>query len=160
MIQLFFSDVDGTLTDSGIYYTSEGVEFKKFNMRDGMGFELLRNKGIETGIITSEETIITELRAKKLKIDYVYQGKKFNSKLESVAALCASKGLSLSEVAYIGDDINCFELLSNVGVAACPSDASDAIKKIPGIKIMNKKGGKGAVRAFVDYLIEAELHNK
>jgi len=157
MIKLFFSDVDGTLSDSGIYYTSEGIEFKKFNMRDGMGFELLRKKGIETGIITSEKTIITELRAKKLKIDYIYQGKKFNSKLESIVSLCQSKDYNISEVAYIGDDINCFDLLSKVGIAACPLDASDEIKKIPNIKIMNKNGGKGAVREFVNYLINNDL---
>lgn len=157
MIKLFFSDVDGTLTDSGIYYTSEGVEFKKFNMRDGMGFELLRKHQIKTGIITSEKTIITELRVKKLKIDYIFQGKKFNSKLESIVSLCQSKNFNLSEVAYIGDDINCFDLLTKVGIAACPKDASDEIKEIPEIKIMSKKGGHGAVREFVNYLIKNEL---
>ena len=153
MIKLFLCDVDGTLTDGGMYYTEDGNEFKKFNTRDGMGIQLLREAGIKTGIITSENTKIVSNRAKKLDVDYLYQGKHHNSKLTIAKEICLQLGITLSEVAYIGDDVNCYELLSHVGFAACPADASDIIKEIIGIKVMKKKGGDGCVREFIDSIL-------
>lgn len=152
-IKLFLSDVDGVLTDGGMYYTENGDELKKFNTRDGMGFQILREAGIKTGIITSETTKIVERRAIKLKIDYVSQGKKNGGKLTAALEICEKEGIELNNVAYIGDDINCLELLSKVGFAACPSDAVKSIKKIPGILILSKKGGDGAVREFIEHII-------
>lgn len=149
-IQLFLSDVDGVLTDAGMYYTEEGDELKKFNTRDGKGFELLRNAKIKTGMITSENTKIVERRAQKLKIDYLYQGKEHGGKLAAALAICKELNIGLSEVAYIGDDVNCYELLTHVGYAACPNDAVDQIKSIPDIAILNKKGGEGVVREFIN----------
>lgn len=153
-IKLFLSDVDGTLTDGGMYYSENGDELKKFNTRDGMGFQLLREAGIKTGIITSENTKIVENRAKKLKIDYLIQGQKGEGKLLAVQKLCEEIGITLDEVAYIGDDINCLELLKNVGYAACPIDACDKVMEIPGIMVMGKKAGEGSVRSFIDLLIK------
>jgi len=141
------------MTDSGMYYTNNGDEFKKFNTRDGMGFELLRNDNILTAIMTSESTKIVENRARKLNIDFVRQGQKFNGKLNSAITLCNELNISLNEVAYIGDDINCIELLKNVGLAACPSDAHFKVKNIPGILILNTKGGEGVVREFVEIIL-------
>jgi N-acylneuraminate cytidylyltransferase len=152
-IKLFLTDVDGVLTDAGMYYSENGDELKKFNTHDGKGLELLRNANIKTGIITSENTKIVERRAKKLKVDFLYQGKEHGGKLEVANAICKSLGIALDEVAYIGDDVNCYELLSNVGYAACPSNAVDKIKSIPNIFILNTKGGEGAVRAFVDKIL-------
>ena len=152
-IQLFLSDVDGVLTDAGMYYTEEGDELKKFNTRDGKGFELLRNANIKTGIITSENTKIVERRAQKLKIDYLYQGKEHGGKLAAALAICKELNIDLSEVAYIGDDVNCYELLTHVGYAACPGDAVDQIQSIPNILRLNSKGGEGAVREFVNILL-------
>lgn len=152
-IKLFLSDVDGVLTDAGMYYSENGDELKKFNTHDGKGFELLRNANIKTGIITSENTKIVERRAKKLKVDFLYQGKEHGGKLEATKAICKDLGITLDAVAYIGDDVNCFELLSNVGLAACPSNAVDKIKSIPNILILNTKGGEGAVREFVNKII-------
>lgn len=152
-IKLFLSDVDGVLTDAGMYYSENGDELKKFNTHDGKGFELLRNANIKTGIITSENTKIVERRAKKLKVDFLYQGKEHGGKLEAAKAICKDLGITLDAVAYIGDDVNCFELLSNVGLAACPSNAVDKIKSIPNILILNTKGGEGAVREFVNKII-------
>ena len=80
-IKLFLSDVDGVMTDSGMYYTENGDEFKKFNTHDGMAFNLLKAAGIKTGIITTENTKIVERRAAKLKVDYVYQGAGFKGKI-------------------------------------------------------------------------------
>ena len=152
-IKLFLSDVDGTLTDGGMYYSEKGDELKKFNTRDGMGFQLLREAGIKTGIITSEDTNIVANRAKKLKVDYLIQGKKGKGKLSAVMDLCQTIGIGLDEVAYIGDDINCIELLKNVGVAACPKDARLMVMNVPGIIIMNTTGGGGCVREFVEKLL-------
>ena len=151
-IKLFLSDVDGVLTDAGMYYSEEGDELKKFNTRDGMGFQLLRESGIKTGIITSEQTEIVNRRAKKLKVDYLYQGKSKNGKLGAALEICAQENISINEVAYIGDDVNCFELLSAVGIKACPNDAVAKVKSIPGIIVLEKNGGEGAVREFVDVL--------
>jgi 3-deoxy-D-manno-octulosonate 8-phosphate phosphatase (KDO 8-P phosphatase) len=152
-IKLFLSDVDGVMTDAGMYYTESGDEFKKFNTHDGMGFQLLREAGIKTGIITSETTKIVERRALKLKVDYVYQGKQHGGKLEAAKEICKQEGISLKEVAYIGDDVNCLALLSEVGMAACPANAVKRIKEIPGILMLQKKGGDGAVREFIELLL-------
>lgn len=153
-IKLFLSDVDGTLTDAGMYYSEDGNEFKKFNTHDGKGFELLRKAGIKIGIITSENTQIVANRAKKLKVDYLYQGLENRGKLNIAQEICIKEGISLDQVAYIGDDINCKELLFHVGVAACPANALDDIKKIPNIIKLSKGGGDGAVREFVEIILK------
>jgi len=152
-IKLVLSDVDGVLTDGGMYYSENGDELKKFNTRDGMAFKLLRNAGIKTGIITSEDTKIVENRAKKLNADYLIQGKRDGGKLAAAQEICEKESIALDHVAYIGDDINCLELLLNVGLAACPIDAMDKIKKNPAIKILSKKGGQGVFREFVEKII-------
>ena len=153
-IKLFLSDVDGTLTDAGMYYGENGEEFKKFNTHDGKGFELLRKAGIKTGIITSENTKIVENRAKKLKVDFLYQGLEHKGKLDIAKEICKEMNITLNEVAYIGDDVNCKELLSSVGVAACPANALDDIKNLLNIIKLDKKGGDGAVREFIEILIK------
>lgn len=152
-VKLFLTDVDGVLTDGGMYYSETGDELKKFNTRDGMGFHLLREAGIKTGIITTENTQIVERRAAKLKVDYVYQGKNTGGKLQTAMEICRKEGITLAEAAYIGDDINCYDLLCNVGMAACPADAVEKIKTIPNIKILRKKGGEGVVREFIEIIL-------
>ena len=159
-IKLFLSDVDGVLTDGSMYYSENGDEMKKFNTRDGMAFQLLREAGIKTGLITSENTEIVDRRAAKLKIDYVYQGKYKGGKLQAAKDICDKEHISMDEVAYIGDDINCLELLSNVGLPACPSDAMGLIKEIDSIWILNSKGGDGAVREFAETLLNRCEHPK
>jgi N-acylneuraminate cytidylyltransferase len=152
-IRLFLSDVDGTLTDSGMYYSEKGDELKKFNTKDGMGFEMLKSKGIKTGLITSENTKINKKRSEKLSLDFLVQNTKGVGKLNEVLKICNTLKISINEVAYIGDDINCLNLLQEVGHKACPNDAATLIKSIEGINIMSKKGGKGCVREFIDQLI-------
>ncbi len=149
-IKLFVSDVDGVLTDSGMYYSEKGDELKKFNTRDGMGFELLRKAGIKTAIITSEDTKIVERRAKKLKIDYLIQGCK--DKLTACQSICEELGISLDDVAFIGDDINDKEILINVGYPACPKDCNSSIIN-SNTKVLNKCGGEGVVREFVETIL-------
>lgn len=151
-IKVFLSDVDGVLTDAGMYYTESGDEFKKFNTHDGMAFTLLREAGIKTGMITSENTRIVENRAKKLKVDYLFQGAKGDGKLEAAKKICEAEKITLKELAYIGDDINCIPLLKAVGLAACPANAVKKVKEIPGIIQLKTKGGDGAVREFFELI--------
>ena len=153
-IKLFLTDVDGTLTDAGMYYGENGEEYKKFNTHDGKGFELLRKIGIKTGIITSENSKIVEKRAKKLKVDYLYQGVANKGKLQAAKEICTIENITLDEVAYVGDDINCYELLKNVGLSACPANSIKKIKKIPSITCLKKNGGDGSVREFIDQIID------
>jgi len=152
-IKVFLSDVDGTLTDAGMYYSESGEELKKFNTRDGKGFELLKKAGIKVGIITSEDTTIVERRAKKIKLDYLFQGLEHKGKLDVALEICKNEGISLEEIAYIGDDVNCIELLESVGLAACPSDSVLSVKNISNINVMTKKGGDGAVREFSEIIL-------
>jgi YrbI family 3-deoxy-D-manno-octulosonate 8-phosphate phosphatase len=155
-IKLFLSDVDGVLTDAGMYYTENGDELKKFNTHDGMGFNLLAKEGIKTGIITTENTKLVERRAAKLKLDYLYQGKGFGNKLDAALEICAKEGITIQEVAYVGDDVNCISLLEAVGLAACPANAVKKVKAIPGIIQLQTKGGDGAVREFIDMILDGE----
>ena len=150
-IKIFLSDVDGVLTDGGMYYTESGDEFKKFNCYDGMGMKLLQEKGYKVGIITSEDKKINRNRARKLKLDFDFHGIK--DKLNFMKEFCVKENFKLSEIAYIGDDINCFDLLSNVGVCACPKNAVSKIKNIPNIKLLNSSGGNGAFREFAEIFI-------
>ena len=145
--------MDGTLTDAGMYYSQSGEELKKFNTRDGKGFELLRKAGIKTGIITSEDTLIVERRSKKMKLDYLFQGLEHKGKLDIALEICKIEGISLEEIAYIGDDVNCIELLESVGLAACPNDSVSKVKNIENINIMSKNGGYGAVREFSEMIL-------
>lgn len=151
-IKLVLTDVDGVLTDGSMYYSENGDEWKKFNTRDGMGFQILREAGIKTGIITSENTKIVERRAAKVKADFLMQGKRGGGKLTAAEDICNELGVDLTETAYIGDDINDLALLSAVGLAACPADAGMEIKSIFGIRVLSAKGGEGAFREFVDLI--------
>lgn len=155
-IKLFLTDVDGTLTDAGMYYSEKGDELKKFNTRDGLGIRLLRESGIKTGIITSENTKIVENRSKKLNVDYLYQGKIDGGKLAIANEICQKEGISLDEVAYIGDDVNCVDLLKSVGFAACPADAHNSVKEIPNIHVMKKRGGEGCVREWAEMVLKKD----
>lgn len=149
-IRLFLCDVDGTLTDGGMYYSELGDEMKRFDTRDGVAFQLLREKGIKTGILTTEDTKMVARRAAKLKVDYLRQGIRGSDKLLAAQEICEAIGITIGEVAYIGDDINCAELLSCVGFSACPSDACKEVLSIPGMHVMSRRGGDAVVREVVD----------
>ena len=153
-IKLFITDIDGTLTDGGMYYSENGDELKKFNTRDGMGLQMLREAGIKTAIITSEDRQMNQRRAEKLKVDFIRQGKVNGGKVAVAKEIAKELGISMQEVAYIGDDVNCIDLLSQVGYAACPADACDKVKNIPDITEMSKKGGEGCVREFVEQILK------
>jgi N-acylneuraminate cytidylyltransferase len=152
-IRVLLTDVDGVLTDGTMYYGEAGDELKKFNTRDGMGFELLRKAGIKTGIITSENTKIVARRAAKMKADYLYQGQRDGGKLAAALEICDQEGITLEQVAYVGDDLNCISLLKKAGLAACPADAVTEVKNIPGIQVLSAKGGEGCVRELVELIL-------
>ena len=156
MIKLFISDLDGVLTDGSMYYSESGDEFKRFSTYDGWAFIFLNKRKVKTAIITSEKNNITINRAKKLKVDFIHQGLEGKGKLEIVESICRENNIPFDSVSYIGDDINCFELLSNVKHAACPSNAVTKIKEIPNILKLKTKGG-GAVREYLEYLLGKKL---
>jgi 3-deoxy-D-manno-octulosonate 8-phosphate phosphatase (KDO 8-P phosphatase) len=150
-IRLVLTDNDGVLTDSGVYYSAEGEVMKRFSIRDGMGVERLRNiLGIETGIITGEESGSVLKRAEKLGIIYLYRGVK-NKLLLLQEILTASK-LSSENIAFIGDDVNDLELLNKVGLSAAPADGIDLVKNIVHY-VCENKGGNGAFREFAELII-------
>ncbi|MDG1934074.1 MAG: acylneuraminate cytidylyltransferase [Flavobacteriales bacterium] len=151
-IKIFLSDVDGVLTDAGMYYTEKGDEIKKFSTYDGMAFKILQKKGVKVGIITTEDRQLNRNRAQKLSLDFDFHGA--DDKLKIVKELCKKQNINLNQVAYIGDDVNCFGLLSNVGFPACPKNAVDKIKSIPNIIQISQNGGSGVVREFVEIIIK------
>ena len=151
-IKIFLSDVDGVLTDAGMYYTEKGDEIKKFSTYDGMAFKILQKKGVKVGIITTEDRQLNRNRAQKLSLDFDFHGA--DDKLKIIKELCKKQNINLNQVAYIGDDVNCFELLSNVGFPACPKNAVDKIKSIPNIIQLSQNGGSGVVREFVEIIIK------
>ena len=160
MIKLFLTDVDGCLTDGGMYYSAEGEGMKRFCVYDGMGMVLLRLAGIKCGILTSETTDIVASRAKKLKLDYLYMGvgaQNRMSKLDAAKEICNEMNISLDEVCYVGDDINDLDLLGAVGLAACPNSALPVVKALPGILVLSHNGGDGAIRELCDRILEEKL---
>lgn len=152
-IKLFASDIDGVFTDGNIYMDNHGNESKKFNVKDGHGLFLLKEMGIKMAILTSGDYNIHTQRflKKTVKVDYLIQ-KSYN-KLESLKQICELEKIPLSEVCYIGDDIIDSEVLLSVGLAACPSDAVDKVKKLEGVNILTKKGGEGCVRELIDNIL-------
>src|SRR5579859_2751960 len=128
-IKLLLTDVDGVLTDNGVYYGEGGEVMKRFSIRDGMGVERLKKlHGIETGIITGEVSPSVSRRAEKLQITQVHLGVK--DKRDRLAGIIAKAGITWEEIAYIGDDVNDLEVLERVGLSACPADAMAAVWRV------------------------------
>jgi 3-deoxy-D-manno-octulosonate 8-phosphate phosphatase (KDO 8-P phosphatase) len=147
-IRLLVLDVDGTLTDGGVYIDSNGVQSKKFHIRDGMGITLLHEKGIPVGIIShSRAKTILDERARMLGIERVYSGKE--PKLQVLHRWMDEMKITADQVAYIGDDVNDIEMLENVGFSACPHDAHVSVVKVVDV-ILQRNGGEGCVREFID----------
>jgi len=150
-IKLLLTDCDGVLTDGGVYYGEAGEEFKKFDIRDGMGVERLRNfAGVTTGIITGELSPSLIKRAEKLKITELHLGVK--DKPAVFKEILTRLNLLPDEVAYIGDDTNDLEVMKLAGVTACPADAISFIKDVATITC-EAKGGQGCFREFAELII-------
>jgi len=152
-IRLFATDVDGVLTDGGMYYGESGEEMKKFNSRDGMGIKLLQEKGLITAIITMEQTKLVARRAEKLGIPEIHQG--IRDKLAMLQKLVSKYGMTLNEAAYMGDDINDLAALEAAGFSGAPADCADIVH--PSVHyVCRHKGGEGAVREVVDLILAAQ----
>jgi 3-deoxy-D-manno-octulosonate 8-phosphate phosphatase (KDO 8-P phosphatase) len=152
-IRLFATDVDGVLTDAGMYYSESGEELKKFNTRDGMGIKLLQKAGLITAIVTQERTKLVARRGEKLMIPEVHQG--VMDKLTLVREMAERHALSLAQVAYIGDDINDLATLKAVGFSATPADGLPQVVAAVDY-VCTKKGGEGAVREIIEMILQAQ----
>ena len=152
-IRLFATDVDGVLTDAGMYYSESGDELKKFNTRDGMGIKLLQRAGLITAIVTQERTKLVARRGEKLMIPEVHQG--VMDKLANVREMADRHGLSLEEVAFIGDDINDLATLKAVGFSAAPADGLPQVTAAVDY-VCAMKGGEGAVREIIEMILLAQ----
>ena len=150
-IKLVVLDVDGTLTDGGIYYDSQGNEMKRFDVKDGLGIKVGLAAGLEFVILTGRESPMVERRVKELGIQYLLSG--VQVKYPALEKLLAELSLSLDQVCYIGDDINDLECMEHVGFAACPADAAEEIKEAAHY-ISSVNGGYGAVRECVVALLK------
>ena len=149
-LKILMSDVDGVLTDGGMYYSDKGEVMKKFHTRDGMGVELLLNQNIKTILISREDSEIVRQRAKKLKITEVFLGIKQKELL--LEKICKKFDVSPNEIAYIGDDINDKNIMKEIGFSAAPQDAVSQIREIVDY-VCKTKGGFGVLREISDIII-------
>lgn len=149
-IKLIVLDVDGTLTDGGIYYDSQGNEMKRFDVKDGLGIKIGIASGLEFAVITGRESPMVERRVKELGIQHLLSG--VQMKLPALKQLLVELQLCPDEVCYIGDDLNDLECMEYVGVAACPADAAEEIKAVSQFAA-DRRGGYGAVKSCIKALL-------
>jgi len=152
-IELIVLDVDGTMTDSRITYSENGDEIKSFNVKDGLAIASWRKLGKQVAIITGRSSQIVSRRAKELRIEHFYQG--IHNKKEVLEDLLDKLDLTMENVAAIGDDLNDLQMLKAAKISFVPRDASAYVDKIANV-ILSKKGGNGAVREMIEYLIVKE----
>jgi len=155
-IKILLIDVDGVLTDGGMYYTSKGDVIKKFQTRDGMGVTLLRKNNIPTVIVTKEKTLMVRRWATKMKVK-IHDG--VQRKELIIEKICNEFGILPGEMAYIGDDVNDLELMKKVGFSATPSDGIVEAKKIADY-VCALSGGEGVVREVADLILKIKFPNK
>ena len=151
-VRMVIMDVDGVLTDAGMYYSESGDEWKKFNTRDGHGITLLHQAGIKTALVTRERTAIVARRALKLGLAEGYQG--ILDKLPVVRTLLEKHGIARAEACYIGDDLGDLDVMRFMGLAVAVGDALPAIKKVAHM-VTRQKGRAGAVREVCDLILAA-----
>lgn len=150
-IKYLVLDVDGTMTDAGIYYDNTGNEIKKFCTRDGIGFMAARRAGIKLIVLTGRESLATTRRMQEMKIDYLYQ--KVENKKEFLAGFLVEQNIAKEDLGYIGDDINDYSAMSLAAFVGCPKDSCEQVKAIASY-ISDVRGGAGVVRDVVEYLLK------
>ncbi len=148
--KLILTDIDGVWTDGGMYYDNTDIELKKFNTYDSAGVLFAHKLGIPVGILTGENSNAVKRRAEKLNVDYCHLGCK--DKVSTAKKICEELGITLRDVAYIGDDLNDIKLLKLVGVAGVPSSAPAYIRAYASMTLA-KRGGEGVFREFVENII-------
>ena len=152
-IKLVLTDVDGVLTDGGMYYSSKGDIMKKFHVRDGMGVNMLKKHNIPTIIITKEKNAIITQWAKKMNIKKIFDGVLDKEKI--LEKVCKEFKIKPLNVVYIGDDVNDINLLKNVGISVAPADAWKNTKKIVDY-VSEKHGGEGVLREISDLILTSK----
>jgi len=151
-VKLLALDVDGVLTDGGVYIADNGKEFRRFDIKDGLGLKRVIAAGIEIAIISSGTCESVLHRAIQLEITEVHIG--VADKLDVLKGICFAKQISLNEVCYIGDDLPDLPVMKAVGIACSPADAVEEVQKISDV-IATAPGGKGAVRRVCNLILEA-----
>ena len=154
-IKIVLTDVDGVLTDGGLYYTKDGDVMKRFHVRDGMGVTLLRKNNIPTIIITKETTSMVRKWAKKMNVTKLYDGIK--QKELMIDTICSKYKVKPEELAYIGDDINDIELLKLVGLSAAPADSIKEVRKICNY-VCKTYSGFGVLREVCDLILSKKWY--
>lgn len=150
MIKLFVMDVDGTLTDGSIFIGEHGEIMKRFSCKDGYALcHFLPEMGVIPAIITGRESEILKRRCEELHIVHLVQN--CQDKVSALMNMIEELGISFDEVAYIGDDLNDFEVMKIVGLRGCPADAVKEIKEICEF-VSQSDGGRGAVREFIEWI--------
>ena len=152
-IKLVAFDVDGVMTDGSLTFTQDGVEIKTYDAKDGLGVVMLSRAGIITSIITARDNNTVKLRAEIIDIKELYMGQK--NKVLALNELIEKYNLQPNEIAYMGDDLPDICVLSRVGLASCPNDAVDEVKKVCNF-VSTKGGGKGAVRELCDFILKSK----
>jgi 3-deoxy-D-manno-octulosonate 8-phosphate phosphatase (KDO 8-P phosphatase) len=151
VIKAVLTDCDGVLTDAGVYYGSDGEVLKRFSIRDGMGFERLRDAGLVVGIVSGERSPSLVARAEKLQVTELHLG--ISDKVAVVDALCERHGLVRDEVAFIGDDVNDVPVMRAVGLSGTPADAMPAVRAVADV-VCDAPGGQGAFRDFAEAVLD------
>ncbi|WP_154223337.1 KdsC family phosphatase [Marinicella rhabdoformis] len=152
-IKLVIFDVDGVLTDGSLYFTDDGREMKKFNVKDGLGVSLLVQHGIEVAVITGRSSVIVAERMKSLGVNHVYQGRM--NKLETYDNLKLALQIDDSQVAYVGDDIIDLPIMTRCALAVAVADAHRKVLDAATV-VVDKKGGDGAARLVCDLIMDVQ----
>ena len=150
-IKCLIIDVDGTMTDAGIYYDEHGNELKKFCTKDAAGFFAARQAGIKIMVLTGRECAATTRRMQEMKVDYLVQNIK--DKISYLDNFMKENDISWEQIGYLGDDLNDYAGMKAAGYAGCPADACEEIKAICDY-VSTVKGGQGAVRDIITYLLK------
>ena len=151
-IKLILSDVDGVLTDGGISFDNNGIESKKFHIKDGLGIKMWQRAGFQFGILTARTSHIVKVRSAELGIDIVRQG--FEAKLPTAENLAKAMDLGLDEICYIGDDLTDLPVIRSVGLGVAVSDAAPELLETADL-VTEKAGGHGAVRELIEQILRS-----
>lgn len=153
LIRLVAFDVDGVLTDGGLYYSDSGEEFKRFNSLDGQGMKMLKSSGVEVAIITGRSSRCVEIRAENLGIEHVYQG--IENKLDAMVDLLDKLKLTRDTAAYVGDDVVDLTVMRHVGLAISVPESPQLVREHSSY-VTQRSGGHGAVREVCDLIMSAQ----
>jgi YrbI family 3-deoxy-D-manno-octulosonate 8-phosphate phosphatase len=152
-IELLLSGVDGVLTDGGIYIDNQGIELKRFHIRDGLGIRLWQRAGYRFGLLTARSSHIVKVRAAELNIDLVRQG--FEHKLQAAKELIGQLGLTPEQVCHVGDDLTDLQVIQYVGLGVAVQDAAEDVRSAADY-VTQLPGGSGVVREVIELVLKAK----